>query len=248
MNLLGLQVAMRSWLQTGSDAAPPRFDERSLAGLEVYRNNYRTQLVSCLELSFPYARAWLGDDAFFAACAEHVTTIAPESWTIDDYAAGFPQRLQRSWPDDPEVFELAWLELAMAQAFVAPDTPALAAEHLDGVDWDEASLHLWPSLRLEPAQSNAGAIWSALNAGELPPAAERLPPGSAYLVWRSGFSARFRTIDDGECQALEEIQQGKDFAGLCALAVAEHGQEAGVNLVAQWLGRWMADGLICGIA
>lgn len=248
MSLLGVQVAMRSWLQTGSDAAPPRFDRRSLAGLEVYRNNYRSQLLSCLELSFPNVRAWLGDAAFFAACAEHVTAVAPQSWTIDDYAAGFPARLQRSWPDDPEVFELAWLELAMAQAFVAPDTPALAAEHFEGVDWDEASLQLWPSLRLEPAKSNAGAIWSALNAGESPPAAEWLPPGSAYLVWRSGLSARFRTIDAAERRALAQIQRGKDFAALCAFTVAEHGQEAGINRVAEWLGRWMADGLICGVA
>jgi hypothetical protein len=248
MSLLAMQVAMRSWLQAGSPTPPRPFGERSAPGLRVYRNNYQAQLISCLKLSFPHTHAWLGDDAFFAACAEHVTLVAANSWTIDDYASDFPARLKESWPDDPEVFELAWLELALAHAFIAPDAPALTADNLEGVDWDSASLRLWPSLRLQPALTNAGAIWSALAAGDKPPAAEPLPPESAYLIWRSGFSARFRTIDSAERYALELIGLGKDFAEVCSHTVDQHGQDEGVGLVAEWLGRWIADGLICGIA
>jgi hypothetical protein len=248
MSLLAMQVAMRSWLQAGSPTPPRPFNQRSAPGLKVYRNNYQAQLITCLELSFPHTRAWLGDDAFFAACAEHVTLVAANSWTIDDYAADFPDRLKQSWPDDPEVYELAWLEFALAQAFISPDATALTAENLEGVDWDAATLQLWPSLRLQPALTNAGAIWSALAEGNTPPAVEQLPPGSAYLVWRNGFSARFRTVDEAERHALELIGQGRDFAELCALMIEQHGQDAGVGLVAEWLGRWIADGLICGIA
>ncbi len=248
MSLLAMQVAMRSWLQAGSPTPPRQFSKAAAPGLKVYRNNYQAQLISCLELSFPHTRAWLGDDSFFAACAEHVTLVAANSWTIDNYASDFPDRLKHRWPDDPEVFELAWLELALAHAFVSPDTPALDRRPARRRRLGFGLLRLWPSLRLRSASTNAGAIWSALAAGDKPPAAEPLPPESAYLIWRSGFSARFRTIDGAERHALELIGLGEDFAEVCALTVDQHGQDEGVGLVAEWLGRWIADGLICGIA
>ena len=61
------------------------------------------------------------------------------------------------YPDDPEVPELAWIEGALGEAFVAPDAPALSAADLADIDWDRAVLAFTPTLDLGALTSNAPA-------------------------------------------------------------------------------------------
>ena len=51
----------------------------------------------------------------------HVARVPPSSWTLDAYPRDFPATLAPLYPDDPEVAELAVLELALAEAFVGAD-------------------------------------------------------------------------------------------------------------------------------
>ena len=60
MNLLNLQRDFQSWLRTESAEAAERFGAPARAGLAVYLNNYRSQLLACLTESFPAVRAWVG--------------------------------------------------------------------------------------------------------------------------------------------------------------------------------------------
>ena len=247
MSLALFQKELRSWLQEGADDLPAGLGEAAAPGLRVYKNNYRSQLIGCLEHSFPLTRAWLGDEPFRRACETHVDRIAPSSWTIDAYAQRFPQTLAKLHAFDPEVFELAWLEWALGEAFVGKDEQALGPDDLGTVDWDTALIRLSGTMWTIAARTNAGAIWSALFAGEMPPGAERLEPGFRYLVWRSGFVSRFRTIDAAEFDALLTIAGGATFAGLCASLVEAKGETAGIEAAGEMLGRWILDGLIIGI-
>mgnify|MGYP002835384385 CR=1 FL=1 len=43
----------------------------------------------------------------------------PSDWTLDAYPAGFPATLAHIHADSPEIADLAWLEIALADAFVA---------------------------------------------------------------------------------------------------------------------------------
>ena len=63
MTLQAMQRSMRDWLQVGDGDLPDRFEPATAPGLRVYQNNYRAQLVSCLEQSFPHTRAWIGERA-----------------------------------------------------------------------------------------------------------------------------------------------------------------------------------------
>ena len=243
MSLLALQRDMRDWLDQGSENIAARFPVSARAGLGIYQNNYRAQLAACLEESFPVTLAWLGGKAFHEAVVAHVEAEPPSSWTLDRYPCGFPGTLRRLYSDDQEVAELAALELALAEAFVAADAPLLAVD-MTKVDWDRAVFSFAPSLSCQPMSTNAPAIWTAIVAEDSPPPATMLPAPGALIVWRSGEVCRFRTIEASEAEALRFLRgPGASFGSFCAGLDEQQAGEVG-----DWLGQWIGDGLIAEIS
>jgi hypothetical protein len=247
MTLIELQRDLRAWLVRDDAAAASRIGANAGPGLRVYQNNYRTQLAACLEDSFARTRDWIGEEAFHQAIVAHVERVPPSSWTLDAYPRDFPVTLALLYRDDPEVAELGWIDCALGEAFVGPDAFAVEADALRAVDWDRAVLQFTPTLDLGPLSTNATAIWTALAAGEMPPAVELLPEPGSILVWRQDQVSRFRAIDQIEQQALLAARSGLSFADLCEAMVAAHGQEDGIASAGQLLGQWLADGLITAV-
>ncbi|WEJ98462.1 MAG: DNA-binding domain-containing protein [Candidatus Sphingomonas phytovorans] len=247
MTLLAMQRDFGAWLKSGSQDSMDRIGRRHAPGLRVYQNNYRAQLVACLEQSFPHTLAWIGGEAFHAAVVTHIESFPPSSWTLDAYPRDFPATLAALNPDDPEIAELAWIELALGEAFVGPDAPAIAPDQVAAVDWDAAILRFTPTLDHRASITNAPALWSALDAGEMPPPVAMLPEAGAILVWRHAQISRFRAIDAEEFGALTLARAGMPFASLCAALVEQHGEESGIALAGTLLGRWLGDGLLCDI-
>lgn len=246
MSLLDLQRDMRGWLTREDEAITARLGAHADAGLSVYLNNYRAQLVACLEESFPRTRDWIGGEAFEAAVIAHIARVPPSSWTLDAYPRDFPATLALRYPSDPEIAELAWLDMALGEAFVGPDSPMLE-EDLAGIDWDRAVLRFTPTLDLADLTTNATAIWSALADGDTPPGVEMLPEAGAMIVWRHAGLSRFRAIGQVERQALLSARQGLPFAALCAAMVDACGDDDGIVQAGQMLGQWLGDGLVSGI-
>ncbi|MET0984957.1 MAG: DNA-binding domain-containing protein, partial [Steroidobacteraceae bacterium] len=202
MSLLSLQRDMRAWLTTGTESAAARFEPGARAGLGIYQNNYRAQLITCLAETFQRVQTWLGEEEFLAAAARHIDTSAPSDWTLDNYGRDFPHTLRACYPEDPEVAELAWLDRALADAFVGPDVEPVSPHSLGAIDWDPAVLQFNPTLQFAQVITNSTAIWSALSAGNVPPVLEWLPQPAAVLVWRKEFTSRFRTLDAVEERAI----------------------------------------------
>lgn len=246
MTLLELQRDFRSWLHSEEDAAASRITARGHAGLSVYLNNYRGQLMACLAESYPVTKAWLGDAEFEAAAADHIDCQPPTSWTLDAYALGFPESLRNRYPQDCEVAELAQLECALAVAFVGPDAEPFDPSMLPDIDWDAAIIEFVPTLALLPATTNAGAIWSAINSGQTPPAAAMLPAPTSTAVWRSELVAGFRTLGPDEAEMLAN-GHSLDFAKLCAEQAERHGDDEGPARVGEALGTWLREGLVSAI-
>ncbi len=243
MSLIALQRDMRNWLREGSYDCAARFLASARDGLGIYQNNYRAQLTGCLEDSFPATLAWLGGESFHAAVVAHVEAVPPSSWTLDLYPRDFTQTLRNLYPDDSEVGDIASLEWSLAEAFVAPDAPPLAKD-LTKVDWDRAAFVFVPSLAFHPLSTNAPAIWSAIQAGEVPPPATLLPESAVLMVWRSEELCRFRAIDQREYEALQFLlQRNSRFGELCSSLDEQQAGEIG-----HWLGQWIGDGLITDIS
>jgi len=243
MNLLALQHDFRNRLTA---AAPPAASPAS-PGLAVYRNNYRVQLVGCLEQTFPCLRAFVGDDVFRQAAAAHVARHPPHAWTLDAYGERFGDTLAHLYPDNPDVHELAWIEWAMNTAFVAPDAAPLDPATLASVDWDRATLAFAPSLRLAPLATNAADIWSAQQEGRALPEAAMLSAPGGVLVWRRGFTVRLRVLDEATHDALAHARKHGRFDALCALLVAQLGEEAGPAQAGALLADWIGGDIVVAV-
>lgn len=244
MSLLELQRDFGAWLITGEEDEAGKFGTAARAGLGVYQNNYRAQLVACLEDAFARVKAWLGDDAFLAAAIDHIERTPPCHWTLDRYGQDFAETLSARYPDDPEVAELACLDRMLGDVLVGPDADPLDTDELATADWDRAVLHLTPTLRLVRLTTNSAAIWSALSAGTLPPAVERLTAPAMLLVWRQGFTSCFRTLDEREAQAIEHVRASRTFGALCAKLVEAEGESEGVRIAGTWLAQWLREALL----
>lgn len=247
MTLLAMQRDVRKWLDHGDEFVAARIGEKAAPGLRVYQNNYRAQLLACLDETFPHTRDWIGGEAFHETMVAHIERVPPSSWTLDAYPRDFPATLAMRYPDDPEVAELAWIEHGLGEAFVGGDAAAIAPNQIAAVDWDSAVLHFAPTLAQADLTTNACALWAAMEAGDRPPPAEVLPAPGAVLVWRHDNASRFRAAERDELAVILLARAGTPFAGLCAALVDAHGEEAGVALAGALLGRWLADGMITDI-
>jgi hypothetical protein len=244
MKLAAIQRDFRSWLTVEAHDAATRFGDQAKPGLAVYLNNYRGQLMACLSETFVAVRAWLGEDAFDSAAATHIDRLPPYNWTLDAYPREFPDTIDRLYRQDPEVGELARLERDLALAFVGPDTDSLDLAALTHIDWSSATLKLVATFLLLPVKTNAAAIWSAIDAGETPPAASVLEAPAVIAVWRKGYSPTFRTLEPLEAQAISMAADGRTFGEICSAVLLEVGEIEGPQVAGNLLGRWISEGLV----
>jgi len=244
VSLLALQRDFRRWLDAEAPDAEARIGRHAARGLAVYLNTYRGQLTACLAESYGTVKAWIGDAAFEAAAATHIEQRPPHSWTLDDYALGFPDTLDAMYRDDPEVGDLARLECALARIFVGKDAKPVVVAALADIDWEKATIGFVPTLTMMPVTTNAAAIWSRLAEGERPPAATILCRPAIVAIWRAGFSPTFRTIADAERDAITALAGGQSFGAFCARLVEDAGEEDGPALAGGMLNQWLSDGLI----
>lgn len=246
MNLAHLQREFHLWLVSGEDSVGARLPGATPAGLAVYQNNYRAQLVGCLETSYPQLRAFMGADAFLRAAAAHINQHPPHAWTLDAYANGFDATLMAVLPDNPDIHELAWLEHALGAAFIAADAPPLGSSDFADLDWDAVRLRFTPTLLTRRATTNVSDIWWTLSGGTGRDA-EMLAEPCALMVWRRGFVSCLRTIDTLEYEALEQMRAHGSFAALCEMLIARLGDDAGVARAGALLADWIGGELITGI-
>lgn len=246
MRLNELQRHFRSWLTSASDSAAERLG-KDRSGLHVYQNNYRAQLMGCLQQSYPQLRAWIGDEAFLHAAARHIERQPPHAWTLDAYGEAFGDTLLALFPDNPDMHQLAWIEWALGGAFVAPDAAPLALAGLADLDWESARLTLSPTVRLSPLTTNAPDIWWAMNKGEASIDGQMLEAAGGVMVWRRGFVSCLRALDAIEYSALTQLQADGSFGALCALLVDRLGEEQGIAKAGSLLAEWVAAELITGV-
>lgn len=244
-SLAAIQADFRAWLVDADEAAGARLGPAT--GLAVYQNNYRASLIGSLEATFPRLELWLGSSAFASAAAHYADEHPPHSWTLDAFGADFAEALVQLYPDDPEVAELARIEWAVGQAFVATDAAPVDPAMLAAIDWDTAGLQFVPSLVRLELVTNADALWLALAGEEPPPVVAVAGSATTLLVWRQGFESVMRRADPAEMAVLELALGGHSFAKICGELALQRGETAAVATAGELLGRWIADELIAEI-
>ena len=248
MKLDELQSGFRSWLLDGSDHLTTELGATARDGLDVYRNNYRSQLRNCIQGAFPITLEWMGWTAFQSALEVHIDSVAPGSWTLDEYPKGFPTTLRRQFPAEPDFSELASFEWELSQAFVAGDALPVQMEQLKGIEWESARFELAPSFRLIHQETNAVEIWSALKHGRRDPARKTHKAPKVILVWRSDEICQFRYAERLEGTALELIATGASFGETCEAICTILSPDAAIEAAGKWLRQWLSDGYVARVA
>lgn len=213
--------------------------------LDIYRHNYRASLTGVLADHFARLFAYLGDEQFGRVARAYVAAHRSSTRNLRCYGADFAAFLAHNFPEDGELAELAMLDWALRAAFDAADVALLDAARVGalGDGWIDRTLSLHPSVRLLDFRYNSAAIWSALDGDREPPPVTELPGGARLLIWRRGQQPSFRSLSMDEGAALDQLAAGCSFTSLCARTIDLVGDTAAVT-VAEWLGVWLADGVL----
>lgn len=249
--LLLMQDEFLACLQDDDAPLPAEWDARRAAGMAVYRYAYRARLIDVLRSTFERTVNLVGDEAFAQAAAHHLILHPPGSWTIDLVGKGFAETCADLFAQDPDVWELAWLEWAMHCAFTAADSApmtrasfAAATSGFDAGQWDGLCLALTPGTALHPVTFDIPALWRALADPAAAAQSVLLDEAHWLLVWRDDELPVFALVPCAEGQALADIGRGTPFGQACADALHETEATEAAALAGAMLQGWIDAGLI----
>ena len=254
MTLAARQQAFMAAILDENATLPQGWTPRHAAGLDIYRNNYRSALIEAIAATFERTLRWVGEDSFRRAAAHHLILNPPTGWTLDDAGEGFDATLAELFAGDPEVCELAALEWAMHRAFVAADCAGLTAADFAAQtaafgenDWAALVFDFHPALRMIDVRHDVGTLWIVLGKEDVSAPNIALATPHSLLVWRESLRPTFRLVDalDGEVLAL--ARAGETFGEICAILAERLGPQAGVARAGSLLGQWLQDGLIAAV-
>lgn len=215
---------------------------------EIYRNAYRMRLLEALVDAFEKTARYLGGD-FESAALDYIAQTPPQARNLRWYGETLPQWLAKRFPDDADVPELAELDWLLRRAFDAQDVASIKIDALAAVaDFTQLKLVFTPSFALMSVTTNVAAIWQAIDADRIPPAAAALDFGAGIVIWRVKHQPHFRSVDANEFGCLTRL------AGRCSLAEtleaisADTDTRDSAQQFAIYLRRWFDDGLIAALS
>jgi hypothetical protein len=208
---------------------------------DVYYNAYSARLCEALADTFEKTERYMGSDLFERHATEFTRSHPPTSTALRDFGAEFPAVLQETYPDNPELWELAQLDWDLRQSFDALDNAPLTHAMLaldPAQQWLSQASPLVPHAKQRAISRNVPAIWSAIHADEDVPAPVELPSGTTLLTWRKGHQPHFQTLGPATTPLVAAMLAGASIAQACeqhAELIAEQPADFLSNCLAQWL-------------
>lgn len=206
------------------------------ARVGVYAHAYLARLVDVLAGDYSALRAWLDGDAFAALARRYLEAHPSRHPNLNRLGARFPAFLRRVGA--PRfACELARLELALTEAFDAPEFTPLPADALAALPpsrWARLRLAPNPSVRLLRLPAAVLDFQGAWREGRATP-----PPRAGVLdlcVFRADDRLGSRVLPRDAARLLRALDRGE------ALATAVGRLPAG-SPVDAWFAQWRADGV-----
>jgi hypothetical protein len=215
--------------------------------LAIYYDAYRIRMREALSDTYGKTHGYIGDDMFAEFSTGYLQAYPSHSPNLRWYGQRFSVYLQQVLPDHPVVAELAAFEWALSLAFDAPDAPTLTIEDMQVLQpeqWETLGFHLHPSLQFLPMHTNATAIWLAMEQDLTPPDAVVSENPEHWLIWRKQLQSHFRSLDQYETKALQELRRGDAFSAVCDAANESAGEQDITPKIAGWLQTWLHDELL----
>lgn len=221
----------------------PRPPLSAKARLEVYAEMYWLRLRDALRESFPTVRSGLGDERFEALVADFLRAHPSTHFSLDRFGAPFPAFLRRAEPAWADVAELEW---ARGESFLAPDAPTVGFDALLAVPrerWGEVVLRGHPSLRVCALEHDVVPALRAHREEQRPSAPT---PASLHLAtWRQAHTAFHVTLDAREHAAVSRLAAG---AALPELLEPWADLDVGGAAAFEALRGWFVEGWVSAVA
>ncbi len=243
----------RTWLQPEALVAGGTLNASER--VQIYAEMYRLRTRDSLREDFPHLAKVLGDD-WDAVVDAYVDRYHSEHHSLHRLGRKFSEFLGEGSEDTPPhpvprttlsrwERDLAGLEWARAEAFVAVDSKVIGPEAFQalGERLPAARLELVPSLQTLELEYDVDAVWRAMEAGGEAPAVHRR--ATRLVVWRKGFEVFHSAIEADELEALTRARAGQSVAEICE---AFAGREDPARAAFAALGSWVNEGMIARAA
>ena len=213
--------------------------------LGIYYDAYRLRIIAALAAAYPKLKLLLGDDLFDSTAHAYIDQNPSTYRNLRWYGSEMRAHLQANLPQHPIVAEMADFEWALGLAFDAEDAPTLQLQDLANIPpecWADLKFTIHPSVQVLPLQWNVVLVWKALDAGDSPP--NPVKTAEPCLIWRQDLNSHFQSINAAEFSAIQLVISGATFGELCHRLQDSAGEQAAITQAAQYLSRWLNDGLI----
>ncbi|MBL8949280.1 MAG: putative DNA-binding domain-containing protein [Myxococcaceae bacterium] len=246
----GLQRLQREVFERvieGKPSGPAGIDDWRL---QVYGGMYEARTHDALIEDVPHTAKLLGE-RFPAIVKAYVAEVPSTHYSLARLGHGFSAWLRSHPVPDarPDLPDLAALEWARSEAFVADDCAPIYSEEIQQLGperFTKCWMQLVPSVRVLDLGHRVTALWAALEAGEpvtpaLSPTAER----ELVVVWRKGFDVFHVAIAADEHAALLSLRNRDTVEAICE-HFAGRGDDA-AHAAFQAIGSWINEGMIGAI-
>ena len=225
--------------QSGSDTAHAR--------LGIYHRAYRLRLCEVLRDSFAKTSAYMGE-LFDQHASEFAVSQPPALRNLGRYGATLPAFLQQTYPDNPELAELAQLDWDLRSRFDGADVPAFALDALqpdaDGnIPCLTMAAPLHPSVLLRSSQSNAIKLWRAMDDDTDVPEVQLDNSGAGLVVWHWDLQPHFMRLDAAQYRFMQALAEGSSIQD-AAQTFADTEVLATPEVLGAWLQSWLGQGLL----
>ncbi|MDE1900971.1 MAG: putative DNA-binding domain-containing protein [Alphaproteobacteria bacterium] len=212
--------------------------------LGVYLEGYRLRLVQAVRNDYPCLGHYLGATRMNDLVAAYVEATPSCSYNLDFYPFGFGAFVRQA-SQDPAAHDLAVLEQAIAEIFMAPDSNPLTAAVFAQLDPETlGSMVFYPRaanrlLRLTHDVERYLAAWKK---GE--PELTIAPDRIHLCVLRHNNEVQRHRLEPEEYHLLENLAAGQVFGQAIEPPQANHPQDSDLFAakVMNWLPRWVGEG------
>ncbi len=214
--------------------------------LDIYANMYFHRLLAVLKEDYPATFKVLGETGFHNLVTGYLIAHPPTEPSVF-HAGRHLGRHVRANPIEqfPFLADLASLERALVESFVAADAVALDSSAMRAIDpaaWPRLRLRVHPATLIVACGWSVGELLRAIEEGRdwQPPRHRR----EHVLVWRKDATVFYRVLESAELAALECAMRGSSFTAICEAAQRELDDGNAVGEINRMLARWLADGLL----
>lgn len=194
------------------------------SGLDVYRNNIRTSLITALGEAYPHTRQLLGERFFDTMANDHALESPPTDPRLNRYGQDLAERLDTlpNLENYRFVGDICRLECARLEVSRAAEAPALNPEQLAELDLESLRASPLPASRHVHCRHDVEALWHSLEQGSPTASLGNGGPGD-WLILRHQQRVRLTRLDSTTSRLYRSISPDQPLGDIFEALVAELG-------------------------